>query len=173
MKILKLITAIFLLCGPLGTFAQNTTPSDTLLDHLTGKWLLKGTIAGAKIEHDVTVSWVLGHQYIQLKETSRERQPDGTPSYDAIVLITFHNEKGQYDCLWLDNTSNSGLSNGILAHAQAEPNKIALLFKLTNGGYFHTTFTYYAANNTWHWLLQDDENGKTDIFADAIMAEAN
>ena len=173
MKSLKLLITILLFFGPVAVSAQNSFPSDTLLDHLTGNWLLKGTIAGAKIEHDVTVSWVLGHQYIQLKETSREKQADGTPVYDAIILLTLNKEKEEYDCLWLDNTSNSGLSNGILAHAQIKPNEIALLFKLNNGGFFHTTFTYNAANNTWHWLLKDDENGKTDIFADAIMAEAN
>ena len=158
--------------SPFTLYAQNTPSSDTLLDHMTGKWLLKGVIGGANIEHDVTAGWVLGHQYIQLKETSRERQASGLPTYDAMIFISHNQYKNQYDCLWLDNTSNTGLSNEIIAHAKAELNKIALLFKLNDHSYFHTTLTYEVATDSWHWLMSSDENGKTEVFADAIMSKS-
>src|SRR5258708_571476 len=120
MKILKLLVSIALVIGPLSVLAQYTQSADTLLDHMVGKWLLKGKIAGAPIEHDITAAWVLGHKYIQLKETSRGKQADGTPSYGAIIFISLDKSKKQYDCLWLDNTSNSGLSNEIIAHAEVK-----------------------------------------------------
>lgn len=157
---------------PFTVMGQYERSSDTLLDHMTGKWLLKGKIAGAEIEHYITAGWVLGHQYLELKETSKEKNIDGTPAYEAMVFISFDKLKKQYDCLWLDNTSNSGLSNEIIAHAKAKPDEIALLFKFNNNSYFHTTLTYTASNNSWHWLMHDDENGKTKVFADAIMSEA-
>ncbi len=172
MKILRSLAYLAFIIGPLGVWGQYKHPSDTLLDHMTGKWLLKGTIAGANIEHDITAAWVLGHQYMELKETSRGKQADGTPSYDAIVFITLDNTRNQYDCLWLDNTSNKGLSNGIIAHAEVTANKIPLLFKLNNNSYFHTTLSYSASTDTWHWQMYSDDNGKTETFADATMTKA-
>ncbi len=139
---------------------------------MAGKWLLKGTIAGAKTEHDIIAEWVLGHQYIELKETSSGKQADGKPLYDAIIFISRDRLKNQYDCLWLDNTSNSGLANEIIAHAKPKSHEIALLFKFNNNSYFHTTLTYSISTNSWHWLMCNDENGKITIFADAVMSQS-
>ncbi len=171
MKILRLVVAIAFVIGPISVFAQYKQSTDTLLDHMTGKWLLKGVIAGRNIEHDISVSWVLGHQYIEMKETSHEKLADGTPSYEAIVFISRDESRNKYDCLWLDNTSNSGLSNEIIAHTKPEPDRIALLFKFNDATYFHTTLTFNKVSNSWHWLMTNEENGKTTLFADAIMSK--
>jgi hypothetical protein len=170
MKKLKWLVSLIFVIGPLFVLGQQAPSSDTLLDHMTGKWLLRGIIAGNKIEHDILIGWVLGHQYIELKETSREKQADGMPLYDALVLMSRDNSKNQYNCLWLDNTSNIGLSNGVMAHAAFEPNTIAFLFKLNDHNYFHTTFTYNATNDSWHWEMTNDEDGKIEPFADAVMS---
>jgi hypothetical protein len=170
MRILKLVLSLALIFSPVMVLAQQPS-ADMLLNHITGKWLLKGTIAGADIEHDITATWVLGHQYIELKETSRHKQADGMPDYDAMVFISRDNTKNQYDCLWLDNTSNSGLANEIIAHAPVKPDTLAFLFKISDHSYFHTTLSYNAANNCWHWLLTSDENGKMEVFADAMMVK--
>jgi hypothetical protein len=69
-------------------FSQTVPVNDSLLDHMAGKWILKGTIAGQETTHDVAADWVLGHQYIQLKEISREKDIKGNSSNDAIIFIT-------------------------------------------------------------------------------------
>ena len=154
MRIFKILIYTAFIVGPLNVSGQYKKSADTLLDHMTGKWLLKGIIAGANIEHDITAAWVLGHQYIQFTETSKEKQADGTPSYEAIVYISRDEAKHQYDCLWLDNTSNQGLANEIIAHAPTGSNQIPLLFKIDNSTFFHTTLSYNEANDSWHWLMK-------------------
>lgn len=169
MRALKLLFFFILITSPFKVWSQNTPPADTLLNRLTGKWLLKGDIAGGHVEHDVTAEWVLGHQYLQIKEISREKQANGQSTYDAIIYITFDAAHNQYDCLWLDNTSNAGLSNGIIAHAKKDPNQLALLFKYNDHSYFHTTLTYNVSNSSWSWLMTSEDNGKTEGFANAVM----
>ncbi|EHQ24714.1 hypothetical protein [Mucilaginibacter paludis] len=166
----KFLLFIFII-SPIRAWSQKTPPADTLLDRLTGEWLLKGVIAGKQVEHHIVAEWVLGHQYLQLKETSREKQANGYPVYDAIVYITFDALHNQYDCLWLDNTSNVGLSNGIIAHAKREANQLALLFKFNDHSYFHTTLSYNVANSSWHWLMTSEDNDKVESFADAAMVK--
>ena len=169
MKLLKISAALALSIAPIFALAQQPTPADTLLNRLTGKWLLKGVVAGKNIQHHIPARWVLGNQYLQLNETSDEQGPDGRPQYDAMVLLCYNNQTMQYDCLWLDKTSNSGLSNGIIAHAKFKPGTIALLFKFSGTSLFHTTFTFNPNQNTWHWKMESDDSGKTQVFADAEM----
>lgn len=152
--------------------AQYTPSSDTLLDHMCGKWLLKGVLGGARIEHDIIADWALGHQYLLIKETSREKQANGMPAYEAMIFISRDTAQHQYNCLWLDNTSNAGLSNGIIAHAPFEPGRVALLFRFNDRSSFHTTLTLNPADHSWHWTMVSDENGKKEVFADALMATA-
>jgi len=120
-------------------------------------------MAGKQVKHDINAGWVLGHEYFQIKETSRERDAKGRPDYEAVVYITFNKANHQYDCLWLDNTSNAGLSNGIIAHAKREPNQLALLFKFNQHFYFHTTFTYNPSQKSWKWLMTSVDDGKKEI----------
>ena len=91
--------------------SQQLSSPDSLLNRLTGKWILNGTIDGQKTIHDIDAQWVLNGQYVQLKEESREKDQKGKPFYEAIVYICWEESKKQYSCLWLDNTSNGGISN--------------------------------------------------------------
>jgi len=157
------------IAAPGSVFPQQQPPADTLLNHFTGKWTLRGVIDGKNIQHDITASWVLGHQYLELKETSTEKQPNGLPEYEAVVFICYNTRTNRYDCLWLDNTSNAGLSNGVIAHAAFQPNTIALLFNMSDKTLFHTTFTFSPSENRWHWKMESDEGGRLQTFADAQM----
>lgn len=96
-----LITKILILAilAPFPVFAQQVTVKDSLLDGLTGNWLLRGTIDGQITVHDIAVAWVLDHQYIQIKEVSREKGSTGKPLYEAIVYISFETTAKQYSCL--------------------------------------------------------------------------
>src|SRR5256886_10744039 len=62
-------------------------PPDSLFDRLIGHWVLRGTIARHSTTHDVSFDWMLGREYVQMHEVSRERAADGTPAYEAVVLF--------------------------------------------------------------------------------------
>ena len=67
--------------------AQQTSFQDSLLDRMTGKWMLQGTIAGQNTTHDVTVEWVLAHNYLQIHEVSREKDVQGAARLMAVFFI--------------------------------------------------------------------------------------
>jgi hypothetical protein len=145
--------------------AQQTTFQDSSLDRFIGKWVLQGTIAGKETTHDIDAEWVLGHQYVQFHEVSREKNGNGEAMYEAIVFIGWDQPSNQYACLWLDVTGGGGLSAQAIGHAKRNGDKIAFLFKGSDGSLFHTTFLNERSSETWQWLMDGEENGKLQPFA--------
>ena len=145
--------------------ARPSTFQDPLLDHLTGKWVLRGTIAGRKTTHDIVSEWVLGHQYVRLHEVSREKDAKGQAAYEAIVFIGWDRSASRYACLWLDSTGGDGLSAQAIGHARRGGDEIAFLFKGKDGSSFHTTFAYSKSTDTWRWLMDGEGGGKLQPFA--------
>jgi len=146
--------------------AQQATFQDSLLDHMVGKWVLHGTIAGKETTHDVVAEWILGHQYLQLREISRETNSAGEAEYEALVFIGGDQLADRYACLWLDVTGGSGLSSAqAIGHAKRSGDSIAFLFKGSDGSIFHTTFLYDRDPNIWRWIMDGEENGKLHSFA--------
>src|SRR5271156_6182833 len=97
-----------LFCGSIPARAQMPAEQAALLNHLTGVWTLRGTIAGKPTIHDVQAEWVLNHEYVQLQEISHETNAAGNPAYEAIVYIGWDAKAQQFVCLWLDSTSGDG-----------------------------------------------------------------
>ena len=150
--------------------AQPTTFQDSLLDHLVGNWTLHGTIASGETTHDVAVGWVLGHQYLQIHEISYEKNPDGSPVYEAIVYIGWDQPAGQYACLWLDVTGGGGLNGQAIGHGKRGHNEIPFLFNGSDGSTFHNTFVYDSTKGSWKWLMDNESNGKLQPFARLVLA---
>ena len=171
MKTLISLILFLVMFVPATIKSQELTSPDSLLNRLTGKWILNGIIDGQKTIHDIDVHRVLNGQYIQLKEVSREKDQKGNPLYEAIVYICWEDSKKQYSCLWLDNTSNGGISNGIIGRAKQNGDKIEMLFKYGDTNQFHTTFLYDKGTNTWQWLMDGEENGKLQPFARVILTK--
>jgi hypothetical protein len=159
------------LLATIGLFAQSTlaAPSSLnapLLDRLIGSWVLRGDIAGKQVTHAVKVQWVLGHQYIQIRETSRSRTAAGAPEYEAIVYIGWNPDLKQYTCLWLDSTGGNGLVGTAFGHAAADATKLAFVFSDENGDpSLHNTFTYDRIANTWSWTIDNLDKGQLQPFA--------
>jgi hypothetical protein len=147
--------------------AQQPIPKDPLLDRLTGSWILQGTIAGRETTHDIESEWVLNHEYLRLHETSREKNAQGQPAYEAIVFIEWDGSASEYKCLWLDSTGGGGLSAPI-ALGKRGNDEIAFLFKEKdkdkNGG-VRTRFVYNKSDDTWSWLIDNEDGGKLTSFA--------
>ena len=154
---------------PAVVFAQQSTFRDSLLDHMTGEWVLDGIIDSAKTTHDVSIAWVLGHQYLQLHESSREKNLQGTPAYEAIVYIGWDKPSGRYVCLWLDVTGGGGLSPHAFGYATKASDTLAFLFKSGSGGVFHTTMIHHPATADWQWVMDDEQNGVPEPFARLTM----
>jgi len=161
---LKLIL-LFVLISPVTVKSQQISQPDSLLNKLAGKWVLTGTIEGQKTIHDVDAKRVLNGQYVQIKEVSREKDEKGNPLYDAVIYICWQEAKKQYFCLWLDNTSNEGISNQVIGRAKQNGDKIEMIFKFSDANQFHTTFIYDREADTWQWLMDGEENGKLQPFA--------
>lgn len=166
---LKIFFSIMLLS--FSASAQEPASQDSLLDHLTGKWVLQGTIAGKETTHDIVSEWVLGHEYVRLHEVSREKDTKGQPAYEAIVFIGWDKPSGEYACLWLDSTGGGGLSAQAIGHAKRSGEKIMFLFKGQDGSIFHTTFAYSKAADTWKWLMDGEEGGKLQPFARVTLTK--
>ncbi len=171
MKALMNLILLLVMFVPATLKSQEQTSPDSLLNRLIGKWTLNGIIDGQTTIHDIEVQRVLNGQYIQLKEVSREKDKKGNPLYEAIVYICWEESKKQYSCLWLDNTSNGGISNGIIGRAKQNSDKIEFLFKYGSTNQFHTTFLYDKVTNTWQWLMDGEENGKLQSFARVILTK--
>jgi hypothetical protein len=133
---------------------------------------LHGTIAGKPTTHDVHAEWVLGHEYLQLREISREKNTSGSPAYEAIVYIEWDAKSHEYNCLWLDSTSGGGLSPEGIAHASPAENSIPFIFILSSTDQIHTTFSYDKATDAWQWLIDNAVNGRTQRFANVTLTRA-
>ncbi|HZS45379.1 MAG TPA: hypothetical protein VFC63_09780 [Blastocatellia bacterium] len=138
--------------------AQQSMPQSDLLDHLVGKWILKGTLGGKETTHYVDAEWVLNREYMRLYEVSQEKNPKGSPAYEAIIFIEQNPHTNEYTCLWLDSTEGGGLSNGILGRGKPDGDKIPFVFNMKDEAY-HNTFIYNRKTDTWQWTLDGEKSG--------------
>jgi hypothetical protein len=156
----RLIPAIaaLLLVPPL---PAQTVQRDTLLARMIGHWVLRGTIAHKQVVHDVTFHWVLGGEYVEMHEVSRERASAGTPAYEAIVYIGRDPRTNEYAAQWLDNTAYGGFSQAGVGRGNAVADSLPFLFTYTATSWFHTTFVYNRSSDSWAWHMDnDDEKGR-------------
>ena len=146
--------------------AQQPT-KDPLLDYLAGHWILQGTIAGRETTHDIESEWLLNHEYLRLHETSREKNAQGQPAYEAIIFIEWDQSSSEYKCLWLDSTGGGALSAPI-SRGKRDGDEIAFLFmdkeKEKDSG-VRTRFVYNKSDDTWNWLIDNEDAGKLTPFA--------
>lgn len=140
-------------------------PPDSLFDRLIGHWVLRGTIARQPTTHDVTFEWVLGHEYVQMHEVSRERGANGTPAYEAVVLFGRDPRSGDYACLWMDNTASSAFDPAGTGHGAVAGDSVPFVFHYTPTTGFHTTFVYDRSNDSWQWHMDNDSAGVRRPFA--------
>jgi len=142
-----------------------------LLDRLAGNWVLTGTIGGKQTTHDVHAGWVLRREYLQIHEISREKNANGEPAYEAIILVSWDPKANQYACLWMDSTAGGALTSPVTCRATpAADDSIPFVFTLSPTESLHTTFAYRRATDQWRWTIDDQTNGKTDRFADVALS---
>ena len=140
-------------------------PPDSLFHRLAGHWVLQGTIARQQTTHDVTFEWLLGHEYLQMHEVSRERSVTGAPAYEAVVLFGRDPQTGAYACLWMDNTGANAFDPAGIGRGSVAGDSIPFLFRYSTTTSFHTTFVYDRTADSWQWHMDNDSAGVRIPFA--------
>jgi hypothetical protein len=141
---------------------QQPTFHDQLLDHLTGNWVMQGTMAGKETTHDIQAAWVLNHQYVLVHEVARDRNSQGLPSYEAMVFIGWDQSAAGYVCTWLDTFG--GMYDITIGHARRDGNEIHFIFQYKDNT-FHTRFIYHPEAGAWEWQMDSEEKGVMKPFA--------
>jgi hypothetical protein len=159
-----LIFALAVWFVPATLFGQALHP-DSLFPRLVGRWVLRGTIARQQTVHDVTFEWLLGSEYVQMHEVSRERSPNGAPVYEAVVLFGRDPKTGAYACVWMDNTAAAAFPPAGTGRGSVAGDSISFLFQYTTNTRFHTTFIYDRARDAWQWHMDNDSAGTRKPFA--------
>jgi len=149
------------------SIAQQPPFQDALADKMIGDWVMTGIIHGQETTQDIHAEWALKHQYVRIREVSREKNDKGLPQYEAEVYIAWNPQAKQYGCVWLDDFG--GASAQRIAYAKPDGNKMAFIF---NGDdIFHTTFIYDAKTNGWEWRMDSEKDGKMSPFLRARLTK--
>jgi hypothetical protein len=144
-------------------FAQQAPVNSPLLDHLAGKWVLQGTIAGQDATHDVDAAWELEHHYLRIHEVSRQKDSKGQPQYEATIYIAWNEGTKQYACVWLD--IYGGLAPASMGFANPRESELPFIFKDERGAVtFSNVFAYDPKADTWEWRMDNVENGVAKPF---------
>jgi hypothetical protein len=144
--------------------AQQPPLKSPLLDHLAGKWVLRGTIAGQQTTHDVDADWVLDHHYLRVHEISREKDSTGKTKYEATIYIGWNPEPKHYAAVWLD--VYGGLASESIGVANAENDRLPFIFKDEHGTVNLTNdFVYDPKTGTWEWRIDNVDKGVATPFA--------
>lgn len=169
---LRTCLAVLAIVATVPAQAQVAPFRDPLVDKLVGRWVLQGTIAGrGEIVHDVIGQWVLGHQYLLLRETSRQLRPGTTsPVHEAHFYIGWDQPRGRYGAIRLDVSGDS--SPAVLGSAQPMINALPFVFTDDDGTVTRTTLTYERATRRWRWLTIREKDGQSTTDADLEMTRA-
>jgi hypothetical protein len=159
-----MVLLLLMVCCAGVAFGQQPPTNSALLDHLVGKWVLQGAIAGKATTHDVSAEWVLQHHYVMIHEVSREKNAKGEPQYQATVYVGWNETTKDYACVWLD--VYGGLASESLGVAHATENELPFVFKDAKGDVsFKNDFVYDAKAGTWEWRMDNVSNGVDEPFA--------
>ena len=154
-----------------GAAAQRPPVNSPLLDHLAGKWVLRGTIAGKQTTHDITAEWVANHQYLRLHEVSRAKTADGKPQYDAFIHIGWNEQRKNYSIIWLDNFW--GIDPESIGTAVPKETELLFLWKDEKGAVgFSNDFLYDPKTDEWRWTMDNVVNGTNKSFGTVKLIRA-
>ena len=163
MRIFGMVLTL-LLCISAVVGAQQAPVNSPLLDHLVGKWVLQGSIAGQQTTHDVDAEWVLDHHYLRIHEISREETSQGKPQYEATIYIAWNEAPKQYAAIWLDDYG--GISAESIGIADPKENELVFNFKDEKGALsVSNDFVYDAKADTWQWRIDNFDKGVATPFA--------
>lgn len=171
LRTLSSICSVFVLAAQLGfpgmalAQAPEAATPDSLVESMTGQWVMEGTIDDEKVTHDVRVDRILNRQYVRIHELAREKDAAGEPAYEAWIHIAWDKANGEFVVMWLDNTGVTNFSPDGVGHGKPEGDRIPFIWKLADGSGIRNTFAYDRASDTWSWAIDNvDKAGQSSPF---------
>lgn len=139
---------------------------ESLMESMTGDWVMQGKIDNAEVTNDVYVDRILNRQYVRIHQISREKDAAGEPTYEAWIHIAWDKKNEEYVVMWLDNTGVTNFSADGVGHGKPDGDRIPFIWKLADGSGIHNTFAYARESDTWSWEIDNwDKSGKSSPFA--------
>jgi hypothetical protein len=141
--------------------------SDALLDHMVGNWKLTGNVMGHTAEHNVSVEWVLNHQFLRIHEKDNSPASTDRVPYEAMIMVGFDNASDRYVAHW--NDVFGGRFSETLGYGTRAGDEIRFVFEYPDGP-FHTTFRWNPETHQWKWRMQQkNKSGQWTEFADFTL----
>lgn len=169
--------ALLSICLVLGFVSQSGFPGaalaqapaaatpESLMESMTGEWVMEGTIDDEKVTHDVRVDRILNRQYVRIHELAREKDAAGEPAYEAWIHIAWDKANGEFVVMWLDNTGVTNFSADGVGHGKPDGDRIPFVWKMADGSGIRNTFAYDRASDTWSWAIDNvDKAGQSSPF---------
>lgn len=141
----------------------SASPPGDLLDHLTGRWVLRGTMGQTELHQQVEAEWVVQGQYLRMHMLDAEPPAEGQTPYEAVYMLGYDEEAGEY-IFHLFDTYGAAYTRTIGVGIRTG-DSIRFLFDYP-GGLFANTFTWYPEAHRWEMTLeQQSEDGTWTRFA--------
>jgi hypothetical protein len=149
------------LTGSVAAQAPPGPPTPPLLEHLAGRWTMKGTLRGQPVTYRLDAGWTLQHRFVELHLRDTEHTP---PQYEARVFIGPDTLPGLVLAHWLDNF---GAAYSVpSATGRIRGDTLTLDFPYPEGA-FHDSFVFDSARRAWTIRLdQADKAGGWKRFAE-------
>lgn len=150
---------------PDGVGAQTSAPwPDSLVDHMTGAWIMQGKIMGRDAHHEVRAEWVLNHQFLSIHEKTAADAPSAEHRYEASWFLGYDPVSERYVLHLLDVFG--GRFSETLGYGSRDGDSIRFVFEYPDGP-FHTAYCWSKQDDSWEWVMeQKDKAGKWTTFAD-------
>lgn len=143
--------------------AQENLFENNLLDRLTGAWIMKGVVGTDSVTYEAVGSWVLNHQFFNLKMT----EISNPPKYEAIIYIGFNNQKKKLIIHWLDHFG--GDFSETAGYGNQLENTISLYFDYPDG-MFRDFLKYDQITDQWYLLAESyNKKGEWIKFAEYVF----
>lgn len=139
---------------------------DDFLDHLVGNWDLNGRMGDKILLQKAVGRWVLKGLFVELRFRAVQVGKEGNPSYEAIYLIGYDDNAGNYVLNLFDTFGVT--SRPVPGLGKRGGNTIRFVFS-HDAGPFVNAFTWHPKECSWTMLLTSEENGKTKVFAEKQM----
>ncbi len=132
------------------------TARDPYLQALVGHWYIQRTFADKVVANDMDVRPVLDGSFIQLHMVS----PDPSDPYEAIVLVGFDADSGEYVAHWCDSF---GPAYSAVGRGKRSADTIEFRFEYPSGPFFNT-WVHDAAADSWTFTGESQRPDATRSF---------
>jgi len=125
---------------------------------------------GRAAHHEVHAEWVLGHEFLRIREETDAGAPASERRYEATWFLGYDPISERYVLHQLD--VYGGRYSETLGYGARDGRSIRFVFEYPDGP-FHTTYRWFPEADTWQWLMeQKDKDGKWTNFADLRLTRS-